>query len=240
MHAAIADARMWEPIVPWLTGHQPISYDLRGHGQMDEEADGPWHHVDDLLGLLDDEPAVLVGASTGCRVVLEAAVLRGDLVPGLVLLGPLLADWEPSAESAAFLRERERLLAAGDHAGAAALTVRYWVVGPGRAPSAVPRDVREHVTAMQRRALAVQAALGVEERPRVSDLPLRLGEIRAPTLVAVGQHDIPEMHAASHAIVDALDRAEHVVLPGTAHLPALEAPERTGRRVAAFLKERAA
>ena len=234
-HAGIADARMWEPIVPWFQGHEPIAYDLRGHGQMDE-ADGPFHHVDDLLQLLGVEPAVLVGSSMGGRVVLEAAVLRPELVRGLVLLAPGLDEWGWRDETEAYGAEEERLLAAGDLDGATALNVRFWVVGPGREPGAVPRTVRDLVTAMQRRAFAVQTALDVEESPRVAGLLGRLTELRTPTLVAVGEHDIPEMHEIARAVAEAVDGAEHAVIPGAAHLPSLEAPEGTGRLVARFLK----
>jgi len=234
-HAGIADARMWEPIVPWFQGHEPIAYDLRGYGQMDD-VDGPFHHVDDLLELLGEEPAVLVGASMGGRVALEAAVLRPQLVRGLVLLAPELGAWAWGAATEAYGAEEERLLAADDLDGATALNVRFWVVGPHRSPAAVPHDVLELVTAMQRRAFAVQAALDVDESPRVAGLFGRIAELRVPALVVVGEHDIPEMHEIARAVADAIAGAEHAVVPGAAHLPSLEAPERTGPLVARFLK----
>ena len=235
MHAGVADSRMWDPLIPWLQGHEPVSYDLRGFGQTDD-ADEPWHHVDDLLGLIGEQPAVLIGASMGGRVALEASLLRPDLVRGLVLLAPGLTDWEWSAESEAYGAEEERLLAAGDLDGATALNVRFWVVGAGREPDVVPRDVIALVTAMQRRAFAVQLALDFEEEPRVTDLVARIFEIRAPTLVAVGEHDIPEMRAMARWTADTIPGAQYTVIPGSAHLPSLEAPERTGRQVARFLK----
>lgn len=248
VHAALADARMWEPVIPWFAGHEPVAYDLRGHGQMDD-VDRPWHHVDDLLELLTPEsagsaptdrgggtPAVLVGSSMGGRVALEAAVLRPELVDGLVLLCPGLEEWDWSAESEAYGDEEERLLAAGDLDGATALNVRFWVVGHGRSAGDVPREVLRLVTAMQRRAFAIQAAAGSDESPRVDDLLARMPELRCPALVVVGEHDIPEMHEIAGELADTIPGAEHAVIPGTAHLPSLEAPERTGPLIARFLK----
>lgn len=237
MHAGIADARMWDPIIPWFQGHEPVTYDLRGFGQMDD-ADAPWHHVDDLVELLGDAPSALVGASMGARVALEAAVLRPDLVSALVLLAPGLEEWEWSPATVAYGAKEERLLAAGDTNAATALNVRFWIVGSRRDPDAVPRGVRDLVSAMQSRAFAVQTALGVEEEPRVADLAGRLGELRVPTLVLVGEHDIGDMHDIARAVADAIPGAEHGVVPGSAHLPSLEAPEATGPRIAAFLAER--
>lgn len=234
VHSALADARMWEPLIPWFQGHEPVSYDLRGHGQMDD-ADAPWHHVDDLLDLLGDEPALLVGSSMGGRVALEAAVLRPDLVAGLVLLAPGLPDWEWRAATVAYAAEEEALLAAGDLDGAAELNVRFWVIGPGRGAQDVSSGVLQLATAMQRRAFAVQTALGIEESPRVDDLLPRARELRCPTLVAVGEHDIPEMHAIARALAEAIPGARFELVPGTAHLPSLEDPEATGPLIERFL-----
>ncbi len=235
MHAGIADARMWEPLVPWFQGHEPVSYDLRGHGQMDD-ADEPFHHVDDLLELLGERPAVLVGASLGARVALEAAVLRPGLVRGLVLLGATVPGRSRSASSEAHGAEQARLLAAGDLDGAAASNVHYWVVGAGRTAGEVPREVLRLASAMQRRTFAVQAALGVGEAPRVAELLPRLPELACPVLVVVGEHDRAEAHATGRAIAAAVPGAALELVPGTAHLPSLEAPARVGPLVERFLR----
>ncbi len=196
MHAALADARMWEPLIPWFQGHEPISYDLRGHGQMDE-ANDDFHHVDDLLGLLGEQPAVLVGAGMGARVALEAAVLAPELVLGLVLLAPQLDDAPPPR-----------------------------VAADARA------DVAALVGAMERRARAVQAALEAREAPRVLALAERLEDVRCPALLVAGELDAGPGPAA---VAAGLGVAVHRV-PGAAGLPALEAPEPTGRLVERFLQ----
>jgi 2-succinyl-6-hydroxy-2,4-cyclohexadiene-1-carboxylate synthase len=52
----------------------------------------------------------------------------------------------------------------------------------------------------------------------------RLGEIRCPTLVMVGEQDRPFLPAAEE-LARGIPRARHVVIEGAAHSPQLESPE---------------
>ncbi len=63
----------------------------------------------------------------------------------------------------------------------------------------------------------------------------RLGEIAVPTLVLVGEHDRPDIHAMADALTSGIGGAERVVLPGTAHLPSMERPRDFERLVLKFL-----
>ena len=56
-----------------------------------------------------------------------------------------------------------------------------------------------------------------------------------PTLVVVGEHDRPDIHAMAAALAAGIPGAERVVLPGTAHLPSMERPEELNRVVLEFL-----
>src|SRR5688572_26124324 len=66
VHAGVADARMWEPIVPALAAqHRVIRFDMRGFGRS-RSAKGGFSPANDLAALLDDlaiERAHVVGAS---------------------------------------------------------------------------------------------------------------------------------------------------------------------------------
>ncbi len=77
LHGFGLDSEMWEP--QWdafSERHRVIRYDLRGYGRS-SLPNGPYSHVDDLLGLIDflrARPAHLVGLSMGGRIALRVAL----------------------------------------------------------------------------------------------------------------------------------------------------------------------
>jgi pimeloyl-ACP methyl ester carboxylesterase len=71
---------------------------------------------------------------------------------------------------------------------------------------------------------------GPERRPDGSP-----GEIRAPTLVVVGDQDQPQILAAAERYVTEIPGAERVVIAGAAHIPNLERPDEFDDIVLRFL-----
>jgi tetratricopeptide (TPR) repeat protein len=62
-----------------------------------------------------------------------------------------------------------------------------------------------------------------------------LGEIRVPTLVVVGEYDIPDVHAHAGALEAGIPGARRVILSGAGHLVPLEQPAAFNRAVLGFL-----
>jgi len=62
----------------------------------------------------------------------------------------------------------------------------------------------------------------------------RLAELRAQTLVLVGDRDVPSFREMSDDYVRALPHARKVVLPGVGHMPNLEAPAAFDAAVTGF------
>jgi pimeloyl-ACP methyl ester carboxylesterase len=63
----------------------------------------------------------------------------------------------------------------------------------------------------------------------------RLGEVRAPTLIIVGDEDQPDIVAIAGLAESGIAGAKKVVMPGTAHLPNMEQPATFNRIVRDFL-----
>jgi pimeloyl-ACP methyl ester carboxylesterase len=57
------------------------------------------------------------------------------------------------------------------------------------------------------------------------DAGARLGELAVPVTVAWGEHENSEQVAICELLVERIPGARWVVLPGTAHLPSLDAPD---------------
>jgi pimeloyl-ACP methyl ester carboxylesterase len=74
-------------------------------------------------------------------------------------------------------------------------------------------------------------------QPVVLDPPAagRLGEIKVPTLVLVGQYDTSGAHLQANALRSGISGARKVVIEGTAHVPNMEKPEEFSRLVLDFL-----
>lgn len=63
----------------------------------------------------------------------------------------------------------------------------------------------------------------------------RLGEMRVPTLVIVGDLDFSDTIAAKDALAQGIPNARQVVFPGVAHMVNMEQPEHFNATVLAFL-----
>jgi 3-oxoadipate enol-lactonase len=232
LHAGIADQRMWAPQVEALdaAGHRVLAPDLPGFG--DAALTPPTiDYVAFAAGLLD-EPAAVVGCSFGGRVALELAAARPELVRRLVLVAPGLASTEWSEEAQAGFAEEETLLESGDLAGAGEQQARMWLARDATA------DVRELTAAMTVRSYDQQLPFEDEVRsvwPEPS-AETRVTEIDAPTLLVVGDADLPELRTLAERLARELPNARLETIAGAGHLPSLERPDELNRLLLDFLQ----
>jgi 3-oxoadipate enol-lactonase len=239
LHAGIADSRMWKPQIDVLegAGHRVLAPDLRGFGEHRLEP-APFSYVRDAEAALEG-PAALVGCSLGGRVALELAVHRPDLVERLVLIAPGFPGWEWAEETRAGWAAEEAAYEAGDLETAAEESVRLWVDGPGRSPEEVDPAMRAAATAMVLRSYEMQEGAweaGADEED-VLDPPIagRLDDVRCPTLVLVGDHDVADMQGIAAHLAGSIEGARLVTIPNAAHLPSLERPEEVNELLLGFL-----
>lgn len=241
LHAGIADSRMWQPQVEVLeaAGCRVIAPDLRGFGERLLEP-APFSYLRDAEELLDGSAAV-VGCSLGGRVALELALHRPDLVERLVVIAPGLPGWEWSDETRAGWAAEEEAYESGDLETAAEASVRMWVDGPSRSREDVDPAMRAAVAGMVLRSYEMQHGAweaGADEE-EVLDPPIsgRLDEIRCPTLVLVGEHDVADMRGIAAHVADTIDGARLVTVADAAHLPSLERPDQVNPLLLGFLAE---
>ena len=228
---------MWDDQVgPFAdAGWTVIRPDLPGFGETPSPGEpvALWAALRDLLDHLGVDRAVVVGASLGGRAAVELALAAPGRVRALVLVGSGLAG-HPFQEPALFelWDQSEGAIERGDHLEATRVEIDTWVVGVGREPAAVEVAVRRRVEAMLLAAYAHGEADLTEPDPPAA---ARLGEVAAPALVLVGEHDRPDIHAMAAALVGGIAGAGQVVLPGTGHLPNMEQPAAFNRVVLEFL-----
>jgi pimeloyl-ACP methyl ester carboxylesterase len=236
VHAGIADRGMWDDQVGPLAeaGWTVVRADLPGFGETPPgEPVALWAALRDLLDHLGVDRAVVVGASLGGRAAVDLAIAAPGRVRALVLVGSGLAG-HPFQEPALFelWDQSEAAIERGDHLEAARIEIDTWVVGMGREPAAVEVAVRRRVEAMLLAAYAHGEADLTEPDPPAA---ARLGEVAAPALVLVGEHDRPDIHAMAVALAEGIPMAERAVLARTAHLPNMERPAEFNQVVLEFL-----
>lgn len=241
VHAAIGDRRQWDDLIDRLPGYTAIRYDVRGFGAS-PDPDADFHDHEDALAVLDHvgvDRAVVVGASNGGRIAADLAVEAPDRVAGLVLVSAALPGQEWGPEYDAPSEEFDRLMAAGDYDRAAAIDRDIFLAGPKRSLDDVDPDLVARLTPWFQQTSRREATQFARGEPQPVEPPLRdrLGEIVAPTLVLVGEHDPEPVRDAARRYADgAADATGPIEIAGSGHLPAVERPDVTAAHVRAHLE----
>ena len=233
IHAFSLDRRMWEPQVAGFEDrYRVVRYDLRGHGRSVAPAE-PYTGYGDLLELLDTlgiERATLIGLSAGAQLAIDFAIVHPDRVAGLVLAAPGLGGLRtPQLPWMAPVLEA----AVGGDAAAAA---RFWAETPIMALHTAV-DATPLVTSL----VMDNARLWTSRRTEQPLSPLahgRLAEIGAPTLVLIGDRDLPHIRDVVRLLAEGIADATVVTIPGAGHLINLDTPRSFNEAVAAFLVRR--
>lgn len=240
VHGLACSHTDWRPQVEHFSArHTTVAVDLPGHGatpatveQCSMERLGA--ELATLLRALSLPPAVLVGHSMGCRVVLEAALQVPEHTAGVVLVDG--SQFAPAAAQAFQTR-----FAAGEYmALVRGLFTQMFT----------PRSDAGTVAAALERALALpedvgQALLLSLVRYDVEKLGAtleRLGKalLALQTTVVNAQRERKTLAAGQTTpyldfVRAKVPGARVEVLPGVGHFPQLDAPAETNRALASFI-----
>lgn len=232
-HGFTQTGRSWGRVVDALGSSfsdlHAIAPDLPGHGDSAELHCDLWQCADALVSVGDR--ASYVGYSMGGRVALHTALLHPDKVERLVLIGAT-AGIDDEAERTA-RRTSDNELADHIIRRSVPAFIDEWLAKPlfaGLSDEAAMRDDRLRNTASGLASSLRRAGTGTQE-------PLwgRLGEIRCPTLVLVGERDA-KFTELGERLVDELPEARLVLVPGSGHSVHLEQPDATAAVIADFLR----
>jgi 3-oxoadipate enol-lactonase len=244
IHAGIADHTMWD--AQWeefAREFRVVRYDTRGFGDSPVAAEGhQFSNRQDLYELLRHlgiERAHVIGVSRGGQIATDFTLEHPEMVASLVTVCAGLGgmdDVTPTAEEIALFEEIEKAWEAKDWDRLADLDVRVWADGPGQPEGRADAQVREKMREM---CLRNYHNHQVEGAPIVLDPPAagRLGEIKVPALVIVGDLDGKPVLQTADRLAEGIAGARKVVFEGVAHVPPMEQPERFNRTVLEFLRE---
>jgi len=236
VHGFGLDMRMWDPQVgPLAAQFRVVRYDCRGFGASGPfDPAVPYTHADDLVALLDHlaiEEAALVGLSFGGSVVLQAALAAPARIRGLALLGAVLdgVPWDPASAQA--VKELARQVQAGGVlAGRAA-----WLGHPLFAAARERPDLASRLAAMVG-GYPGQHWLGQDPHRRPDRRPIdALEDVTVPTLVVVGESDVPCFREMSAVLARRIPGARYHVVAGAGHMVSMEQPAAVTELLIRFL-----
>ena len=236
LHAGVADSRMWEPQAGAFAKHfDVIRPDQRGFGKS-ELPPVAWSPVEDLLALIDElglKPAHLVGCSMGGASAIDFALDHPDRISKLVLVGSSIGGFAFRPEHAHLFAEAATARQAGDLKALNEAMLHLFLDGPER-----PRGyVKEPLRALFLDMNGIGIRADFEKAPPAQNMLAmrRLHEITAPTLVVVGDKDVPTVLEAAELLTTSIPNARKAIIHDAAHLPNLEHPEEFNRIVLDFL-----
>lgn len=226
-------ARGARQLGPFSRRYRTISVDYRGTGCSDIGAapyslEGCAADLHAVLDRLRVERAHLLGVSIGGGVVLRMALMRPERIASLVLCGT-----NASAIDAATRAKAETFLSlARDRPLEWAL--RAYLRTPLAA--ATPRTV-DALVALGRRSVRTLANFLNLYRANIfrSDVRDRLGEIRVPTLVLVGERDVAYFQEEARMLASGIAGAALVSVPAAGHVVCEHNPRAFNRVVLDFL-----
>src|SRR4029077_439252 len=204
LHAGVADSRMWEQQITGLSREfDIITPDMRGYGKS-ELPPVAWSPTADVLALMDalalrDAPHI-VGCSIGGGVAINFALEHPERVSKLVLVGAGVGGLEVGDPNDPIYADLAKAEEAKDLEAVNEAEMKLWLVGPGRTASHVDKKLRDLFLDMNGIALRSDFDAAPTIRLDPPDAK-RLGDIEAPTLVVVGDHDLPEVHETAAVLM---------------------------------------
>lgn len=232
IHDGIAHSAVWDAVWPaFCTQFHTVRYDRRGYGRS-PAATSWYYETDDLFALLRQlkiSHAFIVGSSHGGELTIDFTLAHPKLVDGIVLVGAVVSGYgfsdhflnrgiannQPMEknDTAAMIANwaNDKYLLAADH-------------------PAAKKQLHDLLTASPQ-------DLNHPDFPRPTpDALPRLNEIRIPTLILVGDADIPDVHAHAGVIEAGIPNARRVIVGDAGHLMYMEKPEEFSRLVITFIQ----
>ncbi|MCU0292976.1 MAG: alpha/beta fold hydrolase [Thermoanaerobaculaceae bacterium] len=234
IHDGLVHAVEWDDVLPGLASqYQVIRYDRRGYGRS-TAPQASFSHLADLEAVLRHfavgKPH-LVGSSAGGGLTIDFAVAHPGQVASLTLVGAVVSGFPYTRH---FLGRGGRLTQAV-FADPEQFR-RYWTTTDPYFLAPDSKAARERVAAiLEASPQNLQPGSHQLEVPPPPALP-RLASIKVPTLVLVGEHDIPDVHAHAGAIAAGIPHARRAVLAGCGHAPYIEQPDDFVATVLPFLQ----
>lgn len=234
-HAFPLNRTMWAPQVSALVERcRCVAADFRGFGESAQT--GPFtmaQYADDLAGLLDNlhiDQVVLVGCSMGGYAAFAFHQRHRARVRALVL-----ADTRPGTDSADGRERRRQLIVTARSEGATAVANLQIPSLVGKTTREKQPDTYDAVHRMMAQAPLAGIVGALEAMLARPDSTPLLDTIAVPTLIIVGEEDVPTPVKEARAMQKRIAGSRLEVIAGAGHLSNLERPAAFNHVLTEFL-----
>lgn len=217
IHGIDSDRRVWDKqFFELAKEYQTIRLDLRGFGKSSMPK-GNFSNNEDILKVLNEleiDRVHLVGYSFGGTIAPHFAIQHPERVKSMVLISPGLIGYKWSKEIMGYFQKFQTCLRNGKNSNA--LDLLYWktVYGPHREQEGM-EDICDKLGEMFSHALTI---------PRLGSLKpfsfeiKQLGQIKAPSLIMVGEKDFTDYHEIAQIYKKEVPNSEILMINESGHL----------------------
>ncbi|MFH0937764.1 MAG: alpha/beta hydrolase [Planctomycetota bacterium] len=237
IHGSTLDSRMWDDQFDvFARSYRVIRYDARGHGKSALPTNEPYIPAEDLNALLERleiRQANILGLSMGGAIAIDFTLLFPKVVSGLILVDSRPDGWKASPELSALMQPIILKAQENNLPEAKQLWLEHPLFESARK--------RPRAAAQLKQIISDFSGWQWDHTNPVKKLSPqaihRLEEITAPTLIIVGERDLPDFHAIATVMHQSIRDARKVMLPDVGHIPNMETPDTFNQTVLGFLQE---
>ena len=234
VHGYGLDCRMWEDQFSFLSQHfQVIRYDARGFGRSSLPEAEPYAHHEDLsqlLQFLGIASATVVGHSMGGRIVTDFALSFPEKTNSLVLVDAALNGYSFSGFS---MLESHKLAKEKGIPEANEAWQHHELFDAANRIPAVANRLAEMTRDYSGWHWTHKNPWTPLDPPSLQQLP----KIEMPTLVLVGDLDLPDFRNISGILLEKIPGAKRSELPGVGHMCNMEDPGSFNHVLLEFLQQ---
>lgn len=248
IHSGYSNRKLWDDQFEVLAqSYKVIRYDVRGYGDSavvttDTPLYADWQDLYGLLQFLEIEKTYLLGLSGGGAIAIDFTLGHPTMVDALLLVSTGVSGFDfgrwihesPLHENFARLSEA---FENADVARMIELSLPLWTDGPARTPEQIDASVRERVRAMCLHNWTLSNDPAAPPAQTIDPPAItRLAEIEVPTLIVVGNQDVPVILEIGEILVEKIKGARKVILSEAGHHLNMEKPAAFNQIVLDFFK----
>ncbi|HSG28923.1 MAG TPA: alpha/beta fold hydrolase [Candidatus Krumholzibacterium sp.] len=235
VHDGLVHSAVWDnQFSVFSEMYRVVRYDRRGYGSS-PMPEGSYSNIEDLLQVfttLDIEKAALFGMSAGGGLVIDFTLAHPEKVSSLVVVGAVVSGFSYSEH----MLTRGGRLTAADY-GKREELMEYLIKEDPYEIAPQNEDVRKDLWKLmegypQNIDFTKNRLAAPPQRPAFGNM----NEIQVPTLIVVGEFDIPDVLVHAGAIESGIPSAQRVIIREAGHLVPLEQPETFNEQVILFLR----